>query len=371
MTIKLSDRRYKIDSSGIRKVFDLAAKLKNPCNLSIGLPDYDIPEEIKDHAIDAIRSGKNRYTQTAGLPVLREKLLQRYQERGFAMEDVMVASGTSGGLVLTFLALLNPGDEVLFTDPYFVMYKALLEFIGAVPRLIDTYPDFHLRREALEQAYTPNCKMIIMNSPNNPTGIVYSEEELRMVADFVAEKDLIMLSDEIYEDFVFDEPFISPAKFTDPARTIIIAGMSKNLAMTGWRVGWVAGPKAFISALSDIQQYTFVCSPSFAQYAALGGIDYPFENYRVDYTGRRDLIYNGLKELGLNVSRPGGAFYIFPEAPGLDGDAFVKRCIEHELLVVPGHVFSTKNTHFRISFAASREMLNRGLSLIKAVMAEG
>lgn len=368
MSIQLSDRRYKIDSSGIRKVFDLAAKLKNPCNLSIGLPDYDIPDEIKDHAIDAIRTGKNRYTQTAGVPALREKLLQRYKDKGFGPEDLMVSSGTSGGLVLTFLAMLNPGDEVLFTDPYFVMYKALLEFVGAVPRLIDTYPDFHLRRDALEKAYTPKCKLLIMNSPNNPTGIVYSEAELRMVADFVAEKNLVMLSDEIYEDFVFDEPFISPAKFTDPERTIIISGMSKNLAMTGWRVGWVAGPKAFISALSDIQQYTFVCSPSIAQFSALAGIDYPFEEYRVDYALRRDLIYNGLREIGLNVSKPSGAFYIFPEAPGLDGAAFVKRCIEHELLVVPGNVFSTRNSHFRISFAASREMLTRGLSIIKEVV---
>lgn len=133
-------------------------------------------------------------------------------------------------------------------------------------------------------------------------------------------------------------------------------------------MGWVAGPKAFISALSDIQQYTFVCSPSIAQFSALAGIDYPFEEYRVDYALRRDLIYNGLREIGLNVSKPSGAFYIFPEAPGLDGAAFVKRCIEHELLVVPGNVFSTRNSHFRISFAASREMLTRGLSIIKEVV---
>jgi aspartate/methionine/tyrosine aminotransferase len=364
VAIPLSDRRYKIDSSGIRKVFDLAAKLKNPCNLSIGLPDYDIPEDIKVHAIEAIRAGKNRYTQTAGIPALREKVLQRYKTQDLEFDDLIITSGTSGGLVLTFLALLNPGDQVLFADPYFVMYKALLEFIGAVPRLVDTYPDFRLRREALEAAYTPACRMIIINSPNNPTGVVYTEEELRMVAEFAEEKNLTVLTDEIYEDFSYDAPFLSPARFTNPERTVLIGGMSKNLAMTGWRLGWVAAPKHVVAALTDIQQYTFVCAPSFAQIAALEGIDYPFEAIRQDYAGRRDLITNGLRALGLNVERPGGAFYIFPEAPGLDGQAFCNKCIEHELLLVPGNVFSTRNTHFRISFAASRENLQRGLHLL-------
>lgn len=362
--MKLAQRRQQIDSSGIRKIFDLASKLKNPCNLSIGLPDYDVPEVVKESAIEAIRKGQNRYTLTAGLPALRERIKQLYADRGQPVEDVMIASGTSGALFLAFLALLDPGDQVMLPDPYFVMYKALPRFIGAEPVFVDTYPDFRLRREALEAAWTPRCKMLIVNSPNNPSGAVASEEELRMVAQFADEKGLVVLSDEIYEDFSYDGAAPSLGRFSDPARTIVISGLSKNVAMTGWRLGWVTGPKDFILALSDIQQYSFVCAPSVAQAASFAALDYDMSAVRADYRARRDTIYNGLRDLGYSVARPGGAFYIFPEAPNGDGEAFVRRAIEKELLIVPGKVFSERNTHFRISFASSQEQLRRGLDIL-------
>jgi len=361
--LKLAQRRYSIDSSGIRKIFDLAAKLENPCNLSIGLPDYDVPEEVKEAAIEAIRGGKNRYTLTAGVPALREKIKARYAERGHPVEDAIVVAGTSGGLFLTFMALLDPGDELMFADPYFVMYKHLCRFIGAVPAYVDTYPDFRLRREALERAWSPRCKAIVVNSPNNPTGIVYSRDELKMVAEFAAEKNLVLITDEIYEDFVYDGPFDSPANYSDPARTVIISGLSKNVAMTGWRLGWVGGPKALIQALSDIQQYSFVCAPSPAQAAAFAGMDYDMAANRRTFGQRRDAIFSGLRDLGYEVAKPGGAFYIFPKAPNGDGDAFVQRAIENRLLIVPGSVFSERKTHFRISFAADMKMIERGLGI--------
>jgi aspartate aminotransferase/aminotransferase len=368
--MQLADRRYSIDSSGIRKVFDLAATLKNPCNLSIGLPDYDVPDPVKEAAIAAIRGGRNRYTQTGGNPALRERLRAFYTAKGITVDDLLVTSGTSGGLFLTFLALLNPGDELMFTDPYFVMYKHLARLVGGVPRMIDTYPDFRLRREALEAAWSPKCKLLIVNSPNNPTGVVYSDEELRMVAAFAEEKGLVVMSDEIYEWHCYDGDLPTVARYTDPARTIIISGLSKSVAMTGWRLGWTTGPKDFINALSDIQQYSFVCAPSPAQEAAYAGLDFSMAAICEDYRGRRDLITNGLRDLGFEVSAPGGAFYVFPKAPdGEAGSAFVRRAIEHELLVVPGNVFSERDTHFRVSFAASRENLQRGLDIMKAMTA--
>ena len=369
--MKFAQRRSQIDSSGIRKVFDLAASLKNPCNLSIGLPDYDVPDVVKDAAIDAIRAGHNRYTVTAGLPSLRGRIISMYHERGQKVDDAIITSGTSGGLFEVFLALLDPGDELMFTDPYFVMYKHLSRFIGAVPRYIDTYPDFRLRREALEAAWSPKCKLLVVNSPNNPTGVVYTREELRLAADFAEEKGLVVLSDEIYEAFNFDGEFASIADYVDPGRLVIISGLSKSVAMTGWRVGWAAGPSALIKALSEIQQYSFVCAPSFAQHAAFPGLDFDMTEKLALFKQRRDLVADGLVAAGYEVERSGGAFYIFPKAPWGSGSEFVKKCIERELLVVPGNIFSERDTHFRISFAASTEQLERGLSILAELKAEG
>ncbi|MBI5155538.1 aminotransferase class I/II-fold pyridoxal phosphate-dependent enzyme, partial [Candidatus Poribacteria bacterium] len=254
-------------------------------------------------------------------------------------------------------------------DPYFVMYKHLAKFIGAAPALIDTYPDFRLRREALEAAWNPRCKMLIINSPNNPTGMVYSREELAMAARFADEKGLIVLTDEIYEDFVFDGEFDSPANYTDPARTIILSGLSKNVAMTGWRLGWVAAPRELISALSDIQQYSFVCAPSVAQYASFAGLEHDMAGVREQFTARRNLIYESLRGIGLEVQKPGGAFYVFPKAPVQNAEEFIKQAIRNELLVVPGSVFSERNSHFRISFAAAEDQLERGVKILEGMMA--
>ncbi len=360
--MKLADRCSRIDSSGIRKVFALAAQMKNPCNLSIGQPDFDVPDMVKQAAIDAIQTGKNKYTLTAGTPALREKLLAVYEKRGVKAEDVIVTSGTSGGILLCFMALLNSGDEILIPDPYFVMYKHLANFIGAKPVFVDTYPDFRLRREALEAALTPKTRALIINSPNNPTGTVYPDDDLREIGKFCRDHDLILFSDEIYEPFVYEGPFRSAGEFHPDA--VILSGLSKSAAMTGWRLGWTLGPKDLIAAMSNIQMYTFVCAPSFAQEAALSALDLDLRTTQADYRRRRDIIFEGLKNNGYAVHRSAGAFYIFPEAPGGDGDAFVKKAIENELLVVPGSVFSERKTHFRISFAATESDLRRGVEIL-------
>jgi aspartate aminotransferase/aminotransferase len=365
--MKLAQRRSLINSSGIRKVFDLAAKLKDPINLSIGLPDFDVPDIVKESAITAIRGGKNRYTLTAGTPELRQAVRDYYTAREVPFDDVLIASGTSGALFLVFLALLDPGDEVLILDPYFVMYDALIRFIGATVVPVDSYPDFALTRERLEAAWTPRTRMIVLNSPSNPTGRVFTEEECRIAAQFAEEKGIEVLSDEIYEPFTYDGEFLSPARFCKAP--ITISGLSKTVAMTGWRLGWIAGPSDLIKACTDIQQYTFVCAPSIAQEAALEGMKFDMRPICDDYRKRRDLIYNGLVNAGYSVTKPNGAFYIFPEAPGGNGEAFVQRAIDQNLLIVPGNVFSRRNTHFRISYAASVAKIEAGLRVLEKLNA--
>lgn len=361
--MKLAQRRHAIDSSGIRKVFDLAQSIKDPINLSIGLPDYDVPDSIKKLGFEAIEAGKNRYTQTGGNLALRDAVRQFYTDHGVPHEDVMIASGTSGALFLTLLALLDPGDEVLIPDPYFVMYEALVKFLGAKPVLIDTYPDFRLKREALEAATTDKTKLLILNSPSNPTGVVMTEEECRMAADFAEARGIEVLSDEIYEAFSYEGEFVRPSAYLKAP--IVISGLSKSVAMTGWRLGWLAGPKDLVKACEEIQQYTFVCAPSVGQEMALQAMKFDMRPICEEYKRRRDLIYNGLIDNGYKVSKPGGAFYIFPEAPGGDGDAFVRKAIEERLLMVPGSVFSKRRSNFRISFAASEEKLRQGIEILR------
>ena len=361
---RLAQRTRRIDSSGIRKVFSLAAKMKDPINLSIGQPDFDVPEPVKAAALAAVRDGRNKYTLTAGNPALRDKLKARY---GGRPEDVIVTAGVSGALLLGFLSVLDEGDEILVPDPYFVMYKHLVNYIGAVPVFVDTYPDFHLRREDFEKKITKKTKAIIVNSPNNPTGVVYSRDEMKMIAGLAREHELVVFSDEIYESFVYDGAHEGMLDHCPDA--LIMSGLSKSAAMTGWRLGWCAGPADVIAAMEQIQQYSFVCAPSFAQDAALVALDLPMDAERDDYRKRRDLIHSGLAK-HFTVERPGGAFYIFPEAPGGDGDAFVERAIKDNLLVVPGSVFSERKGNFRISFAATEANLARGLAVLDR-LAEG
>lgn len=366
--MKLADRRSLIDSSGIRRIFDLAAKMQDPCNLSIGMPDFDVPDPVQEAAIHAIRTGRNAYTPTAGIPALRKKIRDRYDRWGYPHEDVLVTAGTSGALFQLFLVTLNPGDEVLFADPYFVMYKHLLRFVGAKPVPVDTYPDFRLTVERLEKAVTPRSRMLIVNSPNNPTGLVYTEEEAKALAAFAQKHDLILVSDEIYDLFAFDGPMASVAKHHPSP--VVISGLSKTVAVTGWRLGWMAGPADLIKAMVEVQQYSFVCAPSMAQEAAVVAMDTDMSEQVRGYARRRDLIYAGLREAGYAVNRPQGAFYIFPEAPGGDGEKFVLRAVDKGLLIVPGNVFSDRNSHFRISFAAKEETIRRGLGILSELRAE-
>ena len=359
----LADRTKAFDSSGIRKVFNLAAKMKDPINLSIGQPDFDVPDEVKTACIDAIEAGKNAYALTQGMPVLREKLQARIgKEYGHADRRVFISSGTSGGLSLAMWSLVNPGDEVIVFDPYFVMYTALTQLVGGVPVVVDTYPDFRIDLDKVAAAITPRTKLILLNSPANPTGVIASEEEVRGLARLAAQKNVILLSDEIYRSFCYDAPFVSPAKYND--RTLVIDGFSKSHGMTGWRLGFVHGPAEIIDTMIKLQQYTFVCAPQPVQWAGAVAMDVDVAAHVADYKRKRDLIYAGLSDL-YEVVQPRGAFYIFPKAPWGTGSEFVAKAIERQLLIIPGNIFSRRDSHFRISYAAPDETIYRGIDVLR------
>jgi len=337
--------------------------MQDPINLSVGQPHFDVPDEVKDACIDAIRIGKNAYTMTQGVPVLREKLQQGI-DKEFGHEDrkVFVASGTSGGLSLAMWSLVNPGDEVIVFDPYFVMYTALTQLVGGVPVVVDTYPDFRIDLAKVAAAITPRTKLILLNSPANPTGVIASEAEVRGLAQLAAEKNVVLLSDEIYRSFCYDTPFVSPAKFND--RTLVIDGFSKSHGMTGWRLGFVHGPAEIIDTMIKLQQYTFVCAPQPVQWAGAVAMDVDVSAHVEDYKRKRDLIYAGLSDL-YEVVKPGGAFYIFPKAPWGTGSEFVTKAIENQLLIIPGNIFSRRDSHFRISYAAADETIYRGIDVLR------
>ncbi len=359
----IAQRTTTFDSSGIRRVFDLAAKLEDPINLSIGQPDFDVPVDIQDAAIEAIRSGKNAYSPTQGIGPLREALKKQIDSRyGHADRDVFVSSGTSGGLVLAMMAMIDPGDEVIYLDPFFVMYPALLRLCGGVAVPIDSYPDFRLDPAKIEAAITPRTKMILLNSPANPTGVTAGEQELKAVAELAAKHKVALVSDEIYSRFVYDQPFCSPAQFND--QTIVIDGFSKSHAMTGWRVGYVHGPSEVIASMLKLQQYSFVCAPQPAQWGALRALEVDLAGHIADYQRKRDMIVAGLKD-AYEFTKPGGAFYLFAKAPIESGTEFVELAIERGLLMIPGKIFSARDSHFRLSFAAPNQTLEKGIQVLR------
>jgi len=352
----------KLDSSGIRKVFDLAQKMQNPVNLSIGQPDFDVPGEIKTEAIKAINDGFNKYTVTQGTPELRDVLIKRLQkERGVNAESIMITSGVSGALTLAFMVLVNPEDEVVIPDPAFVSYKHLTNFCGGKTVFADTYPDFKLTASRIQPHITKKTKILIINSPANPTGAMCTTQELKEIAELARKHNLLIVSDEIYHDYDYEHQFDSIGRYYE--KTLILDGFSKSFAMTGWRMGYAAGPAGVVSEMIKLQQYTFVCAPSFAQYAVFRSLGTDLSKHITSYKKKRDLMYDGLKDK-YQIIKPGGAFYLFPQAPWGTDEEFVTSAIQKNLLIIPGSVFSERHTHFRISYAATEETIKRGIEIL-------
>ena len=362
----IAERMHHIESSGIRKVFELARSLKDPINLSIGQPDFDVPESIKAGAHAAIDAGENGYTVTQGIPALRDRLQADVQGRYRQPDrEVFVTSGTSGGLVLALISTVNPGDEVILFDPYFVMYPHLVHLAGGRPVLVDTYPDFQIDPDRVRAALTPRTKAIIVNSPANPTGVVYERERLRDLARLTQERGILLMSDEVYRVFCYDVPFCSPAEFNP--YVLVFDGFSKAYGMTGWRLGFAHGPRALVQEMLKLQQFTFVCAPSMVQHAGVAALDYDVSSIVADYQRKRDRIWTGLKDC-YELVKPGGAFYLFPKTPWGTGTEFVTEAVCHNLLIIPGQAFSRHDSHFRLSYAADDRTLDRGIEVLRKLM---
>jgi aspartate aminotransferase/aminotransferase len=366
--MRISDRAKSVDASGIRRVFDLAAKLKDPVNLSIGQPDFDAPLELKGRLKAAVDDAKNGYTVTQGISEVRRKIREKYAGQISPEDedwDVFITAGVSGGLLLSFLAILDPGDEILVPDPYFCIYRDLALMLNAVPRYYDTYPDFALCAEKIEAAITAKTRAIVVNSPSNPTGIVCSQAVLEQVVEVARRHKLYLIYDEIYDIFCYDEPHAQCLGSYE--QVILLNGMSKSAGVPGWRLGYVFAPKELVGQMLKLQQYTIVCAHSAAQWSMLDALDLRFEETVRRYREKRDFIVSALRESFEFVS-PGGAFYLFPRAPGGSGQRFVEKCIDNNLLVIPGQVFSRQDTHFRISFSAPLETLERGAEILNSLV---
>ena len=333
-----------------------------------GEPDFDTPENIKRAAIKSIEEGFTKYTAVGGIDELKDAVIHKFQRDNqltYKRSQILVSCGGKHSFYNLAQALFDRGDEVIIPDPFFVMYEYQVLLMGGVPVFVDTYPDFRLREEEFVKKLSDKTKFIIINSPNNPTGTVYPQEDLLMEARIARERELLILSDDIYDNFVFDAP-ACPCMGQLYENTLTFGGFSKGWGMTGWRLGYVAGAREILQQMITLQQYTFSSVNSFAQKAAIKALDFNVDDYIEQYRKKRDLIYEGLKEK-YHVQKPLGAFYIFPEVPGGNGEAFVERAIRQNLFIIPGSVFSKRNTHVRISFAASEEVLSKGIEVLNRI----
>jgi len=374
----ISSRSRSIDASGIRKVFDLAVNLKDPINLSIGQPDFPVPEVMREAAASAVRENRSGYSVTQGIPELHAAIWKHLEKdvgwKG-PTQDLgnIVTSGTSGGLLLSLMAVLDAGDEFIAPDPYFVMYPQIAKMIGAQCTLCDTYPDFRMTADRVEPLITPRTKAVLVNSPSNPCGTVMSGAEMRDLVDLCERRGVLLISDEIYDEFCFPDArengcCPSPARYTD--QCLLIRGFGKTYGCTGWRLGYAAGPMPLVQEMAKLQQYSFVCAPTPLQWGVIPAFDCDLSPAIAEYARRRDMVVKAFEGVA-EVARPGGAFYAFVQVPrrlGLTATQFVEKAIERRVLVIPGKVFSERDTHFRLSFATNPAKLEEGLGILRALM---
>ncbi len=374
----LSNTVQSIQPSGIRRFFDLASSMENVISLGVGEPDFVTPWNVIEASYHSLEQGYTAYTANAGLFELRKEI-SRYMKRRFgvtysAEEEIVVTVGASQAIDLALRAVLNPGEEVIVVEPSFVSYAPTVTLAGGVPVPVNTYSqdDFKLQPEQIEAAITDKTKVIMLCSPNNPTGTVLSKGDLERIAEVVEKHDLLVISDEIYAELTYDEPYTSfPAVKNMRDRTILISGFSKAFAMTGWRLGFACGPKAILQAMLKIHQYTMMCAPTMAQHAALEALvngQKDVVKMKESYRQRRSLVIHALEEMGLSCHVPGGAFYVFPsiEGTGLSSEEFAEQLLmKEQVAVVPGNVFGESGEgHVRCSYATSVQKLEEAMRRI-------
>lgn len=368
--------------SGIRKFFDIVATMKDVISLGIGEPDFVTPEPIIQAGIQALRAGETHYTSNAGLLELRQAITHHiYKTYGVEYDpntEAIITVGVSEALYLTMTALLNPGEEVIIPTPCFVSYQAEVILAGGVPVEIPTFVQegFQVKPDTLEAAITPRTKAILLGYPNNPTGAVYSREVLLEISRIAEKHDLIVISDELYDQLVYGVQHVCfPSLDGMRSRTVLLGGFSKNYAMTGWRAGFACGPVDIIKGLVRIHQYTIMSAPTMSQLAALEAIQHGqifVDQMREEYDRRRKLIVGGLNQLGLPTFEPHGAFYAFPNVSitGMDDETFAKKLLDEErVAVVPGNSFGAGGEGYvRCSYATAYEKIEEALSRIQRFM---
>jgi len=363
--MRLSERMTLIGGSEMGKLFDKSRRPADAIDLSIGQAHFDVPEPVKEATIAAIGGRCGGYSPIQGNAEL-VRATRRYLEARHDIgddEEVMMTSGASGAITLALIALVGPGDEVLIPDPYFVIYRHLVHIVGGTPVFYDLYPDFRLRIDEIERQITERTRLLILNSPANPTGATLGPSEVEAVTGLCRERGIPVLSDELYELFAYDDAHTGIKRFRSPSN-LLVGGVSKAYGMAGWRLGWAAGPPELIAAMRTLQQYTYVCAPTPAQHGALAAFEVDMSAQVASYRRKRDLMYRGLVAAGYDVVEPGGSFFIFPRVPWGDDVAFYEAALAQKLLVVPGRAFSRRTTHVRISFAAPDETLERGLEVL-------
>ncbi len=357
-----------LETSGIRRMFEGAGE--NAINLGLGQPDFDTPVHIKEAAIRAIREGKTGYTVNAGIEPLRDAISRKLHAENdleYPLDQILVTAGASEALHLVLEALVNPGDRVLVPDPGFVSYAALATIAEGSPEGLPLDAQFHIDIEKAKEAMD-GARIFILNSPSNPTGAMERPESIRALVEYAHDAGVIVVSDEVYEHFAYEQVHVSPGRFGENVITINAA--SKTYAMTGWRLGFLAASKEVVNQCMKIHQYAQACATSISQYAALEaytGTQEPVREMKKEYQARRDLVYQGLTSMGISFPRPEGAFYAFvPMEPVL-----FQKILQKGVVIVPGAAFGKNAPDYaRISYAASQGTLRSALERIQEAMGE-
>lgn len=374
-----------IQPSGIRKFFDIVSERPDAISLGVGEPDFDTPSHMVQEGVRSLQEGRTFYTANAGLMELREKISEYLQFRNKVKYDpaseIIVTVGGSEAIDMALRIFVEKGDEVIIPQPSFVCYQPITKIVGGTPVTVDVLAEdqFQLTAEKLERVITDKSKILILSYPNNPTGGTMDREALIKIADVVKKYDLLVLTDEIYAELVYDEPFVSIAELPGMReRTIVINGFSKGFAMTGWRLGFVAGPELFMEQLLKLHQYTIMAAPTASQYAALAGLKNNWqetvEEMRLSYEERRNYLHHRLEKMGLPCYKAKGAFYLFPQVShfGLSSEEFALRLLEEEnLAVVPGSAFGDSGEGFiRLSYAYSLDELKEAMTRMERFIAK-
>ena len=375
----LADSIVQIKPSGIRKFFDIVTEMKDAISLGVGEPDFDTPWHIRDEGIFSLEKGRTFYTSNSGLKDLKQEIcnyIKRSQNVDYSADtDVLVTVGGSEAIDVGFRAMINPGDEVLIPQPSYVSYEPCAILAGAKPVIIDLKPEneFRLTAEELENSITDKTKILVLPFPNNPTGSIMEREDLEKIAKVIIEKDIFVMSDEIYSELTYKDKHISIVSIPGmKERTLLINGFSKAYAMTGWRLGYACGPKELIKQMTKIHQYAIMCAPTTSQYAAIEALkngDNDVKEMRTAYNQRRRFLMNAFKEMGLKCFEPYGAFYVFPciKEFGMTSEEFATRFLrEEKVATVPGTAFGDSGEGFlRISYAYSLDTLKIAMERLK------